>query len=415
MKIAIVSFNLFVAGGARLIFNLAHELVGRGHRVTIYTPDLDAAAYGDLTRGLDIRVVTTRRPITYFKSRKPQRFLGWLSAKLKHERGFIDASRSIAAAVDADVDVLSIHDSAYRVGYYYRRRNANARVAWTVNGPPFRYLPRGRLFYDLFGYGYQFLRRLMTKRFMRSIDEATVLANADRSWLAGYPVHHVSVVRAGLDFNKFYAPVKDYREKARRKFVQLFAVGALNEHRRYNNVLAAVRYLRDRGYDAHARIVANNIWNEDQCRDSLIAFVRDNKLEDAVELNFNGVSEDELVRCYRDADIFVQAVYVPPPGHHGWGLVNFEAMAAGIPVVVCRSSTATEILTDGKDVLLVDPLSPEQIAEQVQKLVDDPELYKSIAEAGQNVARGMSWERYGEEMLRVFGLPATDRGERVRV
>ena len=166
MKIAIACFNLFTAGGARLVFNLAKGLEEQGQAVVIYTPELDDKDYRDLTRDLDIRVVKTSS-ISYFKSRKPKNIFDWVWLKIKHEREFLEASKALAAAMDRDFDAVSIHDSSYRVGYYYKKRNPNVRVVWTVNGPPFRYLPRKKLLHDVLGYSYQFVKRLLNLKFMR--------------------------------------------------------------------------------------------------------------------------------------------------------------------------------------------------------------------------------------------------------
>jgi glycosyltransferase involved in cell wall biosynthesis len=403
MKIAIVCFNLFIAGGARLVLDFAQLLKKRGYTPIIYTPAFEAGKYGDLVVGLDIRVIETGKEISHFKSEKPRTILEWLSQKWKHEREFIDISRAIAGEMESDFDVVSLHDSSYRVGFYYKKRNPKTRAVWTVNGPPFRYLPRKKWAYDMFGYAYQAVKRITTRKFMAAIDEATVLANVDKAWFKDNPIQRVSVVRAGLDFKKFYAPVKDVRARFEKKSVTLLALGALNRYRRYDDVLQAVKFLRDWGYDARVRIIANNIWNENECRDSLVDFAKENGIESATEFNFKGVGETELVEAYRQADIFVQAVCVPPPGHHGWGLVNFEAIAAGTPVVLCDSSTATEVLEDGETALFFKPMASRELALQVKKLVDDPELYLRLAEDGQNmVKRTMSWERYTDGMLAAF-------------
>ena len=76
MKIAIISFNLFTAGGARLTFNMAESLTAIGEKVTIYTPELESKDFGDLTKGLDIRVVPVDRKITYFNDKKPSGLRG---------------------------------------------------------------------------------------------------------------------------------------------------------------------------------------------------------------------------------------------------------------------------------------------------------------------------------------------------
>ena len=185
--------------------------------------------------------------------------------------------------------------------------------------------------------------------------------------------------------------------------MQLLAVGALNAYRRYDNVVTAVRMLRGEGYDARAIIVANNIWHEDQCRDDLRALVKKYNLGQFVAFNFEGLSETDMIKTFQAADVFVQAVYSPPPSHHGWGLVNFEAMAAGVPVVLVRSATATEVLKDGKTALFFEPLHPEQIADKVKFLVDHPDEYARIAHAGQAFVReNQSWKKYAEEMAKVF-------------
>jgi hypothetical protein len=83
--------------------------------------------------------------------------------------------------------------------------------------------------------------------------------------------------------------------------------------------------LRDWGYDATALIIANNIWNEDACMRDLIALAKELNMSSFVDYRFRGVSEEDLKRAYREADVFVQAVFVPPPGNHGWGLaIDFD-------------------------------------------------------------------------------------------
>ena len=85
-------------------------------------------------------------------------------------------------------------------------------------------------------------------------------------------------------------------------------------------------------------------------------------------------------------------------------------MAAGLPVILCHTTTSTEVLEDGKTALFVDPISPEQIAEKVKHLIDNPADYFRIASAGQKfVKENMSWEKFAEETLRAFGKKNKER------
>lgn len=411
MKVGIVCFGLsFVAGGARLIFGLARSLEAAGHTVIIYAPDFDAGHYKEPARGLNIQVVKPRVPLIW--TGRPKNIFKWAWRKLEQERGFVNVSKQIAAAMPADLDILNIHDFAYRTGYFYKKRNPLAQIIWTENAAPYLYIPRRQLFADLLGWVYQWGKEITSKKYFRAIDKVIVLDFLNKRWSETRGLKSVTVVRCGVDFDKFYAPVKDFAARAKAKKVQLFALGALNVYRRYDIVARAVKLLRNDGIDARAIIVANNIWQEDAVKDALTALVKELGIAPFVDFRFSGVSEEELKRIYRESDFFVQAVYVTPPGHHGWGIVNFEGMSAGLPLILVRSATATEVLKDGENAFFIDPLSPERIAEKIKLCIEHPEIYAKVAKAGQGVARGMTWEKYSGETLKIFqtGLPRKSQG-----
>lgn len=401
MKIGIVCFGLsFVAGGARLIFGLARSLEKAGHTVVIYAPDFDADHYKKAAAGLKIKIVKPGEPLIW--TGRPKNIVKWAWHKFEQERRFIDVSKQIAAAIDADLDILNIHDFAYRTGYFYKKRNPKAQIIWTENAAPYMYVPKHNFFFDLLGQAFQQFKEMSSKRYFRAIDKVAVLDFFNKKWSEARVLQNVTIIRCGVDFEKFYAPVKDFTEKAKQKSVQLFALGALNAYRRYDVVVRAVKVLCEQGIDTRALIVCNNIWHEDEVKDSLIRLVKELHLEKFIDFRFAGVTEKELRTAYQTSDFFVQAVYVPPPGNHGWGIVNFEGMASGLPVILCRTATATEVLTDGVNAFFVDPLSPEQIAEKVKSCIDHPETYARVAGAGQEVARRMTWEKYSAEIIKLF-------------
>ena len=405
MKIGVVCFGLsFVAGGARLIFGLARSLEKAGHTVIIYAPDFDAEHYKAAAAGLDIRVVAPARPLIW--TGHPRNLFEWVKRKIKQEQRFIAVSKQIANAMEPDLDILNIHDFAYRTGYFYKKRNPHAQIIWTENAAPYMYVPKKNIIFDTLGRTYQALKEFSSRRYFRAIDKVAVLDFFNERWSSERGLRNISIIRCGVDYDKFYAPVKDFSEKAAKKSVKLFALGALNAYRRYDIVVRAVKKLRDDGVDARALIICNNIWDEGGVRDSLVALAQELGIANFIEFKFQGVPEEELRAAYRTSDFFVQAVFVPPPGNHGWGIVNFEGMSAGLPLIVAARATATEVLHDGQDAFFVGTPdtapTPEDIAERVERCIADPALYRRIAEAGQAVAKAMTWEKYGEETLALF-------------
>lgn len=446
MKIAIVTHNLSsITGGPRLIFGLAEHLKGLGQEMVIYAPDVHPHTqettigkqqwngkkfsreardekyhigkgvgihddyFHEISKGIRIQVVKPKRsPRSAEKwirqaHHKPRGFLGWVSWKIRQELREIDLAKTIAEAMDSDFDIVNLHDFCYRTGYFYKKRNQKTKVVWNENAPLFSYLKRGRMFYDAAGYAYGILKNWMNRKYFRAIDKVVVLDRFNEAHSRTEGFRDITMVRAGIDFKKFYASVKNFKEGAAQRAVQLLAVGALNAYRRYDNVIDAVRLLREWGYDARAIIVANNIWREDKCRNDLQAMVEKYDLKPYIEFHFDGMPEENLIKAFQESDIFIQAVYSPPPSHHGWGLVNFEAMAAGLPVILVRSATATEVLKEEENALFFDPLHADQIAEKVKFLIDHPEAYARVAKAGQTyVKENQSWKKYAEEMLEVF-------------
>jgi glycosyltransferase involved in cell wall biosynthesis len=76
-----------------------------------------------------------------------------------------------------------------------------------------------------------------------------------------------------------------------------------------------------------------------------------------------------LAAEYANADVFCL-----PSRQEGFGIVYLEAMAAGLPVVACRSSAVPEVVADGDTGLLVPPLDPGALAVALARLADDAPL-----------------------------------------
>lgn len=80
-------------------------------------------------------------------------------------------------------------------------------------------------------------------------------------------------------------------------------------------------------------------------------------------------------------------VVVLPSRWEGLPLVALEAMAAGVPLVATAVTGIRELISDGRTGLLVEPDDVAGMAEAVRRVLGEPDLAKSTANAAAEVAR----------------------------
>ena len=99
---------------------------------------------------------------------------------------------------------------------------------------------------------------------------------------------------------------------------------------------------------------------------------------------------------YAGADVFAF-----PSHYEAFGLSLLEAMASGLPVVCTNGLGATDLMTDGKDALLLRVWNdPRELAAKVNTLGSEPR--HAIGAAARRTAEAYPWERTAAETREVY-------------
>jgi glycosyltransferase involved in cell wall biosynthesis len=121
-------------------------------------------------------------------------------------------------------------------------------------------------------------------------------------------------------------------------------------------------------------------------RPGLLAQVQRLGLSDRVVLP-GMLSRDEVAWAMHHAAVFVLPSRIEP-----FGIVVLEALSAGRPVIVSDRGGATEIVSDGKDGLVVDPFDSQALAAAIGRLLEDDGLRTRFTEAGRARVRDFAWD-----------------------
>ena len=124
--------------------------------------------------------------------------------------------------------------------------------------------------------------------------------------------------------------------------------------------------------------------------------VEESKIRDKIIFSGYVRNVEEL---YSIMDVCVHASIDPEP----FGLVITEAMAHGVPVVASDRGATREIINDGIDGFLVDPVASERLAGVIISLLSDEELRKRIGDKGrERVQKGFRLNTYARAMDKVY-------------
>jgi glycosyltransferase involved in cell wall biosynthesis len=127
------------------------------------------------------------------------------------------------------------------------------------------------------------------------------------------------------------------------------------------------------------------------------------------EITRRGLSEHVILLGHikdhhQMADLYRKATaFIHPAHYEGLPTVLLEAMACATPVVATAVSGALDVVQDGENGLLVPPRDPQQMAEAVLQLLQEPELRERLVQAALNTIRERySWDVVGRSYIAQF-------------
>ncbi|MCZ2355144.1 MAG: glycosyltransferase family 4 protein [Bacteroidia bacterium] len=183
------------------------------------------------------------------------------------------------------------------------------------------------------------------------------------------------------------------RQKYTAGYPYFLYVGSIHPRKNLSNLIRAFNIFKKNTLTPHKLvIVGRKAWDYQKVlMDSNECSYRDDIL-------FTGyIADEDLVKLYASCEAVCYVSYF-----EGFGLPAVEGFRSGVPVIASNTTSLPEVCGDAA--ILVDPHSPQDIANGMAQLIQNPEYRKNLIERGNDRVKLFSWQNTAESIGKlIFG------------
>lgn len=173
----------------------------------------------------------------------------------------------------------------------------------------------------------------------------------------------------------------------------LFHAGTLTADRGFHNMLAAMSCMND-----PCELHLAGALEEESYRDLMRSHPRASSIHYHGRLPFARVQE-----LYRKTHIGLILYNNLGQYHLSWAVKLFEYMAHGIPVIMPDFGSWPEFNRAHRCGICVDPRDPQQVADAVRSLIDNPDYHKELSTNGRrSVLDHYNWEFAADRLVDLY-------------
>ena len=392
MKIAVVVNELDIRGGThKQVLRLCEYLIDNGHDVAIYTKYFDLKKTYPGFKNMKIFSTKGAREAVSASEKKKSIF-----NKIQTRVQVVSEDLDLLKMIPRDTDIINVHDTGMPYLLFFLRlfKGSKPKVVWQINDLP-----------GCFFVGVSQNAVASKNSFMRKLDRAinrsaakksnriTVNVSKNKSRVEDQLRQSADVFYCGVDKNE---SLQKHTYPSDAKTIRLLSTGVFFPYRNYESLVLAVEKLNEQGYFVHLDIVGSTELDRNYA-DSIKELIKTKGLEDKITV-WGQVDEEKYIELYNQAHMFLFLNI-----DQSWGLAVFEAMSCGLPTLVSNSVGAIELLSDGKDSLIIEPKDIDAICDAIIKLKNDKAYYEMISRNGMEAVEMFTWEKlYCEKAEELF-------------
>lgn len=196
-----------------------------------------------------------------------------------------------------------------------------------------------------------------------------------------------------VPFGYFPPPIetsKCVKRTSNEPFV-ILTTGILSKYRGADVLVKALKLLKDRGVNYRAIITQEG---------ELLPTLKKLTAKYNLPIEFPGfLPMDELINLYESCSVYVGSGKSEP-----WGMRLNDALNCGAPLVISRGMGGVKLVDDYKCGSYYSNNNAQDLADQLQRLAEDRDLFVAIADRAYNAKNKISPEYWARELLEVIRM-----------
>lgn len=175
----------------------------------------------------------------------------------------------------------------------------------------------------------------------------------------------------------------------------ILSVGTISERKGHIHLVKAFELFCEQ--DTTTQLIIAGVVSDTNYYNQLRAYIDKSPYKDRITLHTN-LQQEELFALYKDAKVFVLHSQ-----EESQGIVFAEAMALGLPVVATNVGGVPYVVKNNVNGLLSDYADVASFAQNLSKLLLDPEMCVAMSQRNKKEAINYKWSTIANKIVDLYG------------
>jgi glycosyltransferase involved in cell wall biosynthesis len=199
----------------------------------------------------------------------------------------------------------------------------------------------------------------------------------------------IDVIYNGIDTEQFFP--KPELKNTMSQFIITTGASRVTQRKGLNYLIEAVAQLLPKDPNILVKIMGDG-----DAKDELEKLAKNLGIENNIKF-IGRIPSENTTPHYQEASLFVL-----PSLNEGMSNAMLEALASGLPIIATDTGGTKELLNDGENGFIVKMKDSSDIAEKIEKLIQNPELRQKMASESRKIAENFSWKKVASQYAEIY-------------